>query len=220
MPILSQESTHDLTVHVHAKNAFTIQFLQLFGIAEAQLIAGSVHATELLLPESISCGNTPAYLLHELRSAIFRTILIQDPDEGHRDKCSIVVVKRASRRILNHPALVAAMQSSFRQCHVKEHRGHETVREQLEMVSSASAIVAPHGAGLANIIACRRGTLVFEFLNGKKDTHIMYMVMALKLGLRYIGLPVVGSGAKNTDKTVDIPHTVTQMQAYLDVEMQ
>ena len=52
-------------------------------------------------------------------------------------------------------------------------------------------------------------------MNKKGDAHILYMVMALKLGLRYIGIPVMGLGQKNSDKMIDISHTVNMLDKYL-----
>ena len=83
------------------------------------------------------------------------------------------------------------------------------------MMTTATAIIAPHGAGLVNMFVCRRNTLIVEYMNRKGDAHILYMVMALKLGLRYIGIPVMGLGQKNSDKMIDISQTVNMLDKYL-----
>lgn len=61
---------------------------------------------------------------------------------------------------------------------------HENQRAQVEAFRSADVIVAVHGAGLANLLFCRPGTLVVEIFPSDfvKST---YLWLARRLGLRY-----------------------------------
>jgi capsular polysaccharide biosynthesis protein len=59
-----------------------------------------------------------------------------------------------------------------------------SVSEQCELFSSAEVVVAPHGAGLTNLLFCREGTRVVEIF---PPTYINpgYWVLANHLGLEY-----------------------------------
>lgn len=56
--------------------------------------------------------------------------------------------------------------------------------DQAELFASAELVIAPHGAGLANLAFCRAGTGVVELL-GEGLSWSVYEHMALDQGLRY-----------------------------------
>lgn len=57
-------------------------------------------------------------------------------------------------------------------------------RTQVALFANASAIIAPHGAGLSNLVFCKPGTHVLELFNKTLATHAFYTV-ALFGGLDY-----------------------------------
>ena len=68
--------------------------------------------------------------------------------------------------------------------------------------------MAPHGAGLVNMVVCREKTLILEFMVSGKDVNICYMAMAYKLRLHHIILTVEGATPKS-QMTVDLEQTIT-----------
>jgi capsular polysaccharide biosynthesis protein len=62
--------------------------------------------------------------------------------------------------------------------------GTMTLSEQIECVRSASAIVAPHGAGLTNLVWAEPGTRVVELFSSKY-VSACYWLIADMLGLEY-----------------------------------
>lgn len=56
----------------------------------------------------------------------------------------------------------SALQSNFPDYDVVEFLGTDTVRQQLETFARAAMIIAPHGAGLANILVSPLHTPVLE----------------------------------------------------------
>ena len=213
MPVLSRFDTKNYYVHVHQKTNFVYSFLKLFGIQPQNVLSGNVFARNLLVPESIACGNTPAYLLHEMKSRLLQSLQIQQ-----NNACNILVIKRQTRSILNHKEMIKELQANFLNCSIIEHTGNEPITQQLKMMYSASVVIAPHGAGLVNVLVCRPNTLIFEFLNRKTDLNIIYMLMSLKLGLRYFGIPVLGRGEKNSHKMIDIQNLIQLMRNYTPFE--
>ena len=65
----------------------------------------------------------------------------------------IVVVKRKGRRQLaQHEELLVALAEAFPQYHVRVFLAEGHVREHAQMFYNAAAVIAPHGAGLRNIM--------------------------------------------------------------------
>lgn len=213
MPLLPLIQTQNLAIHVHKRNSVAFQFLKLLKVDSQRIISGNIFATKLFVPESIACGNTPAYLLHEMRAAVLSRGTFKNI-QGDISKCSIVTIKRQTRSILNHADMIKTLTYKFPWCSVLEHLGNEPVSKQLEMMHSASVLIAPHGAGLVNMFVCRRNTLIVEFLNRKRHTNMLFMFMSLKLGLRYIGISVLGHGEKHANKIIDISRLIQVIQQY------
>jgi capsular polysaccharide biosynthesis protein len=58
------------------------------------------------------------------------------------------------------------------------------VQDQAALFSRAEAIVAPHGAGLANLVFCRRGTTVVE-LGSAAELRSHYLELSRRVGLEH-----------------------------------
>lgn len=104
--------------------------------------------------------------------------------------CDILVVKRetgsGTRSLSNHGSLLATVKEEARAygCSVSEHNGKGSLRSQLLAFAGASAVVAVHGAGLANLIVMPPGGLVIEIMPMRPDVNACYMDLAVKLRLR------------------------------------
>ena len=70
--------------------------------------------------------------------------------------------------------------------------GRYSVQEQIDLFHGADVVIAPHGAGLANITFCRPGTRVLE-LFADTYVHLGLWAIAAAVGLDYHYL--VGDGA-------------------------
>ena len=205
------ESFHGAKLHVNGMPGFVIEFLEAIGIQRSQVIDGVVAADLALVPEPVPCGNPPAVMLNLLRRTLVRRVLAKARPPSAA--CELLVVKRKTgRAISNHDQLVSALNASFSACRVDVHTGEESVVEQLHMFRRATVVVAPHGAGLANLMACRARTLVMEFMTAGRDVNICYMSMALKLGLHYAMLTVPGS-THGEPMTVDVERSISFLQA-------
>lgn len=211
--ISSMRDTRNLLIHVHQKNKIVAQFLQLLNLDPIRVVSGNVFASELIVPEYIACGNTPAYLLHEMQKRILSELPERNLVENRR-KCNILVIKRQTRIILNHAEMIKNLTYKFPWCSVVVHSGDEPLAKQLQLMADSSVVIAPHGAGLVNMFVCRRNTLIIEFLNRGADINVLYMVMSLKLGLRYIGIPALGSGHWRTNKMIDVAYLIYIVQRY------
>lgn len=77
-----------------------------------------------------------------------------------RKKIYIARKPTRPRHIINQDELIQALSSDFRVVYLEEY----SVKEQIEIVSEASVVIGPHGAGLAYTVFCEPGTLLIEIL--------------------------------------------------------
>ena len=107
--------------------------------------------------------------------------LSQSTRESGRQRLYISRSDAGCRRVLNEEALLEKLTPlGFK----KVTLSGRSVMEQCQLFSSAEFIVAPHGAGLTNLLFCREGTRVLELFS---PTYInpCYWVLANNLGLEY-----------------------------------
>jgi len=90
-----------------------------------------------------------------------------------------------------------------------------TLEEQWSTVASASIMIGVHGAGLANMVLMKKGTVVFELSNQNWRSDL-YPVMALSLGLRhsFIDCTPIEHYGKNARLYLDI----TKLKRLLSLE--
>jgi hypothetical protein len=84
------------------------------------------------------------------------------PASAWGEKLYITRENAARRRVGNESELWARLESRG---FVKLRLEAMTWREQVAAFGAAKVVVAPHGAGLANVVFCREGTRVVEFFN-------------------------------------------------------
>lgn len=84
------------------------------------------------------------------------------PASGFGEKLYITRENAARRRVSNESELWAQLESRG---FVKLSLEALSWREQVAAFAAARVVVAPHGAGLANVVFCRPGTRVVEFFN-------------------------------------------------------
>ena len=141
----------------------------------------------------------------------------------------VLLVKRTgTRAVKNHDELLSELSVSFsenagggrgnRSCRIEVHTGNEPVPAQLLLFQRASAVVAPHGAGLVNMIACRAGTLIVELMVSSGDVNICYMTMANKLSLRH-AMFTVPAATQHNQMTVDAAGAAALIAEIWDTHM-
>jgi capsular polysaccharide biosynthesis protein len=116
------------------------------------------------------------------------------------EQCSYLYISRGKatrRRVLNEIEV----------SHVLEENGFKVVHfedfsffEQVELISSASVVVAPHGAALANLVFCAPQTKVIEIF-APKYVNQCYLALAHQVNLDYYYL--LGEGEKLAEGTFE-----------------
>lgn len=119
------------------------------------------------------------------------------------------------RRVLNEPEVIAALTARGYLCVDLERL---TWAEQIALCRQAKVVVAPHGAGLANIAFCQPGTRVVECF-GREYVNACYWQLAVTRGMDYEAVLPPDSGATSvdpkrnqTDFAIDLPALLTALR--------
>ncbi|NJM23985.1 MAG: glycosyltransferase family 61 protein, partial [Richelia sp. SM1_7_0] len=92
------------------------------------------------------------------------------------------------RQVENETAIIEFL-SGFGFCNVT--LDALSVKEQAELMAMAEVVIAPHGAGLTNIVFCQPGTKIIEFLS-PKAVNFMYWSLSNQMELDYYYLLTEG----------------------------
>jgi len=170
-------------IYAPLRHAFQRDTLSRLGYGADMIIDSAVTpqvaAADLLVP---SLPGTPG-LVPEWVCAFLRERLSKRTPSGATGDRRIYVSRAGarSRRIANE-SRVLDMLARYNFEAVKL----ETMQfeSQVELFRSASCIVAPHGAGLANLVFCRRGASVIEILPAR-DVNVCYWVLSGHVSVTY-----------------------------------
>jgi Glycosyltransferase 61 len=104
----------------------------------------------------------------------------------------IVVIRRRYKRYLrNHDDMMAALTAALpnEKWYVFDDEGQPNYSSpgvpQWQVFKRAKLVVAPHGAGLANLLACRSNIDVVEMLGAGRDSELCFLHLSLALGHRH-----------------------------------
>lgn len=163
------------------RHSFVDRLLDFIGIPSKDRIAfdGPVRVRNLLFaPLWVNSGFVPACDLAALREAILPRIPA-DPETPER----IYISRSRSRnRPLGRETELenALAERGFRICYFEE----MSPSEQFAAVNQARFLVAPHGAGLSNLVAAKPGLRVLELLS-RNWFNTCYAKLAVQLGCDY-----------------------------------
>lgn len=178
-------------------SAFQSETLALLGIPEHKIIRSKrgmhLKAKRLVVPslEMYSLlpfiPNSPAkWAVQYLRSELISRV----PSDRTKGSERIYISRGdAKHRFVTNEDLVTGMLKTSGFKIVKP--GHMSVADQIQMFASADFIVAPHGAGLANLMFCRSGTRILE-LYSPNYVNPLFWYMSNLVGLNYYYL--IGQG--------------------------
>lgn len=163
---------------------FQIQTLSQLGIPKHKIITNRefthLMADNLIVPSWASQpGEMPKWVCQFLRNTFLPTNNSQPSDAPQ--KLYISRAKSRHRKVINEDQLVEKLEPIGFQSVILETKSME---EQAKLFASAHQIVAPHGAGLSNLVFCFPGTQVIElFSPNYVETH--YWVLSNEIDLDY-----------------------------------
>jgi hypothetical protein len=128
----------------------------------------------------------------------------------HRRPRVVLIRRRRSRVIANWDALAAAVNATGADVAVFDDDAPLPRREALALFASADAVVAAHGAGLTNLLACASGTAVLEVVAaGWRQAN--YVHLSAVLGHDYHRWVVPGGSQHQATITVPLPDVLAAL---------
>jgi hypothetical protein len=165
-------------------SAFTRPAFQWFGVT-APIVA---HAPTPLVTKFtapfVECGNPSKQKIDSLRAVV-------DSKVHYETTHGILIRRHGSRELLNEGDVLH---------YFKTHYPHLTwvvydilsIDETAALFSKANMIVAPHGAGLTNMLFSPKGTVLVEFMP-MLDPNVCYWHLAEMIGHTYSMIPVLNT---------------------------
>ena len=198
------------TVIAHASHAYNRTAFALHGLT-ARILPARRYAhhrcEQLLVPSPGQLTPTSIRTIDEF------TAPLHQAESPFGERLYISRERARRRRVTDEPRLWAELAARG---FVKMHLEELTWAEQIGAFRAAKVIVAPHGAGLANLAFCQPGTKVIEFFHRSYVNGCYWQLAALK-GLDYCPLVPAGDeplGQKLESNRFDITAGLAQvMQA-------
>ena len=180
----------DVKVFVDDKNEFTMNILADIGISSDRLVSRSVKTEIAYLPRGAPCGRPPI-INTLLLSALLTANSNSKPD-------TVILIKRSAvvRWFMHHSLILNKIQDIVSSLPHKlkvtvfDDQNLPSYQETKELFHRAVMVVAPHGAGLSNLMFSQPGTCVVEGLCYDKYRLVQpcYQHLAHILGHIYHGV--------------------------------
>ena len=182
------QQNKDVKIHVSSQNRFVHGLLTELGINKTRIVSGDVQARTAYIPGGSACGVAPVIPVHIL------SMFLRSKSQQVQKRDTIVLIKRSAKRwFSNHTSILAMLKATAGKYHLTvkifDDRQIPTIPNSRKLFDRAIMVVAPHGAGLSNIIFSQPGTCVVEGLcyEANKVNHC-YKHLAQVLGHIYHGV--------------------------------
>lgn len=181
------------------KLPFQKETLSQLGIPKSKIIETNkyphIKAKKLINPSLPGKGRIMGKWVYEFLKTEF--LYKTEIQEKTRDERIYISRKNASgRKVINEEELVSYLSKfGFKSITFES----MSVSEQASLMSNAEAVVAPHGAGLTNLVFCNPGTKVIEFFS----MHITnaYWLISQQCNLDYYSLKCADSENNNNQSS-------------------
>ena len=162
---------------------FHIETLNMIGIPRNKIMESQynphIKAEKLIVPSLVGdTGSIPKYACDFLRREFLPKIT---RNKNHSKRIYVNRGQVVHRRVTNEPQIVEVLKK-----YGFESVALETMSllEQIALMASAEVIIAPHGAGLTNIVFSEPGTKIIEFLH-PGAVNVMYWTISADMGYQY-----------------------------------
>lgn len=167
--------------------SFQKETLELLGIPAEKIINGMDHPhiqAERLIVTSHPRTTTyyvPRYLTDFLNQAFTSLELPFDETIGEHPYLYISRGDAPKRKVTNEAEVISTLEGmGFTSFALSNY----SLKQAIQLFKNAEMVVAPHGAGLTNLLFCQSGTRVLELFSDKFVNHYFYEI-ASNLNLLY-----------------------------------
>lgn len=200
---------------------FQDETLAVLGISNKKLIDSRVdlQARKLVVP-SLICRyiiKPDAYVrprvIPKWACDFLRREFLLTNDTDHSEKNEYIYISRENatyRKVINEEEIIKQLDVfGFKKVTLESMK----VAEQVKLFSNAKVIIAPHGAGLANLVFCKPGTKVIELFSPKYMPSYYWMISNhVHLDYYYLVNEVEQSSLTSSDFTVNIGRLLELVQ--------
>ncbi|CAM9445961.1 unnamed protein product [Ectocarpus fasciculatus] len=158
---------HDRLHHeISAVQDVEMQMLEILGINRTRVafVNRAMHAQLAIVPTSSNCGDPDPNMVNILRNRFLQGLFPTTngvPPAPPRP-VMVLVVRDTLRGLANNEEVKEALKINFPSFDLVEFLGTGSAQDQLETFANAAMIIAPHGAGLVNMIVAPLHTPVLE----------------------------------------------------------
>lgn len=161
--------------------------LKLLNIPPEKLITVAdyphLQAKRLLVPSFVrhqTC-NIGNWAFEFLRQALIPQTILDSDDTNKIRRLYISRNKASSRRLLNEDEILENLQKKgFEKIFLEDY----SLTEQIKLFATANSVIAPHGAGLTNLIFCPKNSKVLEIYS-PNYVSVSYWNICNQVGLDY-----------------------------------
>ncbi len=210
----------EIAIHVGSVGLAKDIIQTLFGSTEfpdSRFISGAIKADIALFPTpSESCYFPGVFQINLFRFYINR--FLGEYSKTKKFESVIIVIKRSKTRKIvenEHNSLVNHLRKTYGSYRIKifDDISIPNLADVWELFHSAAAIIAPHGMGLANIVACRPRTVIIEMLAYDMPT-LCFAKIAQSLDFSYHGIVTSRNDSHTGTITVNIPAIMRLLNLY------
>ena len=178
------------------------EMLQVLGLNTSRLISGVARAKIVYQPRGTACGfaNLPE---SQMLSQLYRDYIKRKFALQQRNKL-ILIRRSGSRRFSEQKNIESVLQLAARDYNLTYtlfiDNPPPSLKDTMMMFHSAVMIVAPHGAGLANLFFSQPGTFVIEGVCNPPHVNLCFLRLAHVLGHHYHGI----TSRRHCPRVVDV----------------
>ncbi|KAA8745700.1 glycosyltransferase family 61 protein [Paenibacillus sp. UASWS1643] len=163
-----------LVMNPNPHGSFVKETLAMFGVSDSAVIRTrddlEIQADQLIVPSLMMNSHYPPWA-----TTILRTFMLPGRDTTLHSPVRIFISrsKASARRIANEDEVIRRLEAyGFIPVCLEDW----TISQQVQLFASAKAIVSPHGAGLANLAFCTKGTRVIEIFHIRHVVPTYWMI--------------------------------------------
>ena len=219
LPWLRENPQIKIQIFGHGKGNYLPEIVEYLQISKKRLVIGPLRARFAYMPETSYCGfnhvTNTQLLSEEYRNVVHNKF-------KQRKRGSIVFIKRSfGRRFTRNTQVETLLKRIANDYNLTYELFNDnpvpSLKHTMKMFNRAVMVVAPHGAGLSNIIFSEPGTFVIEGVCNRPHVNLCYQRLAYTLGHHYHGiqanrgcLNVIDINAADIENIVMtyIPHAV------------
>lgn len=168
-------------IYIYLGNGVGVKYLEYLGINKDRIIRNkTIYGENILYFTGRSCGASAGSLhTYNLRNKLRKKV-----NNMKIKKDVLLIIRRNTRMIKNVEKMIDILNEIFGINNINIYYPDTLFRISLKYFKEAKLIIAPHGAGLSNILLCSTDTYIIEFLSD----NLCFNGLAKELGIWYYGI--------------------------------